>query len=136
MSGWSSSPFKCQFELQFILQTGGPKPKASWEKHTGAGGVLVEGGGRVDGPCGLQCLPQVIMWFELGRQVLEETSRMDLEGQQLLRVHVVERAQVGQLEQQLGEDGRLVGVVLGDEASQGADQRLLQGLHRVHVLDA
>lgn len=54
---------------------------------------------------------------------------MDLEGQQLLRVHVVERAQVGQLEQQLGEDGRLVGVVLGDEASQGADQHLLQGLH-------
>lgn len=71
-----------------------------------------------------------------GGQVLEETSRMDLEGQQLLRVHVVERAQVGQLEQQLGEDGRLVGVVLGDEASQGADQRLLQGLHRVHILDA
>lgn len=61
---------------------------------------------------------------------------MDLEGQQLLRVHVVERAQVGQLEQQLGEDGRLVGVALGDEASQGADQCLLQGLHRVHVLDA
>ena len=63
-------------------------------------------------------------------------SGMDLEGEQLLRVHVVERAQVRQLEQQLGEDGRLVGVVLGDEAAQGADQRLLQGLHRVHVLDA
>ena len=61
---------------------------------------------------------------------------MDLEGQQLLRVHVVERAQVGQFEQQLGEDGRLVGVVLGDEAPQRADQRLLQRLHRVHVLDA
>uniref|UniRef100_A0A3Q0RL30 Thyroid hormone receptor beta n=1 Tax=Amphilophus citrinellus TaxID=61819 RepID=A0A3Q0RL30_AMPCI len=54
-------------------------------------------------------------------------SGMDLEGEQLLRVHVVERAQVGQLEQQLGEDCRLVGVVLGDEASQGADQRLLKG---------
>lgn len=61
---------------------------------------------------------------------------MDLEGQQLLRVHVVERAQVGQLEQQLGEDGRLIGVALGDEASQSADQRLLQGLHRVDVLNA
>lgn len=54
---------------------------------------------------------------------------MDLEGQQLLRVHIVERAQVRQLEQQLGEDGRLVGVVLGDEASQDADQRLLKRLH-------
>lgn len=63
-------------------------------------------------------------------------SGMDLEGEQLLRVHVVERAQVRQLQQQLGEDGRLVGVVLGDEAAQGADERLLQGLHRVHVLDA
>lgn len=68
--------------------------------------------------------------------MLEETSRVDFEGQQLLRVHVVERAQVGQFEQQLGEDGRLVGMVLGDEAAQGADQRLLQGLHRVHVLDS
>lgn len=54
---------------------------------------------------------------------------MDLESQQLLRVHIVERAQVRQFEQQLGEDGRLVGVVLGDEASQGADQGFLQGLH-------
>lgn len=71
-----------------------------------------------------------------GGQVQEEASGMNLKGQQLLRVHVVERAQVGQFEQQLGEDGRLVGVVLGDEASQGADQRLLQGFHRVHVLDA
>uniref|UniRef100_A0A3Q3K3M5 Thyroid hormone receptor beta n=1 Tax=Monopterus albus TaxID=43700 RepID=A0A3Q3K3M5_MONAL len=59
-----------------------------------------------------------------------ETSGMDLEGQQLLRVHIVERAQVRQLEQQLGEDGRLVGVVLGDEASQDADQRLLKTLKR------
>lgn len=47
---------------------------------------------------------------------------MDLEGQQLLRVHVVERAQVRQLEQQLGEDGRLVWVVLSDEVSEGADR--------------
>lgn len=63
-------------------------------------------------------------------------SGMDFKGQQLLRVHVVEWAQVGQLEQQLGEDGRLVGVVPGDEAAQCADQSLLKGLHRVHVLDA
>jgi len=46
---------------------------------------------------------------------------MDLEGQQLLGVHVVKRAQVGQLKQQLGEDSRLIGVVPCDEASQGAD---------------
>lgn len=62
-------------------------------------------------------------------QVLQETSGMDLEGEQLLRVHVVERAQVRQLQQELGKDGRLVRVVLGDEAPQGADQSLLQGLH-------
>lgn len=61
---------------------------------------------------------------------------MDFEGQQLLRVHVVEGAQVGQLQQQLGEDGRLIGVVPGDEAAQGTDQRLLQRLYGVHVLDA
>lgn len=54
---------------------------------------------------------------------------MDLEGQQLLRVHVVERAQVRQLEQQLGEDGRLVWVVLSDEVSEGADQSFLQCFH-------
>lgn len=65
----------------------------------------------------------------MGAGSFQELSRVDLEGQQLLRVHVVERAQVWQLEQQLGEDGRVVGVVLGDEASQGADQHLLQGLH-------
>uniref|UniRef100_A0A3B4ES40 Thyroid hormone receptor beta n=1 Tax=Pundamilia nyererei TaxID=303518 RepID=A0A3B4ES40_9CICH len=59
---------------------------------------------------------------------------MDLEGEQLLRVHVVEGTQVGQLEQQFGEDGGLVGVVLGDEAPQGADKRLLQGLHGVHCV--
>lgn len=61
---------------------------------------------------------------------------MNLEGQQLLGVHIVERAQVRQFEQQLGEDGRLVGVVLGDEAAQGTDQRLLQGFHRIHILYA
>lgn len=75
---------------------------------------------------------QLVVWLrgrEGGGQVLEETSGMNLEGQQLLGVHIVERAQVRQFEQQLGEDGRLIGVVLGDEASQGADQRLLQGFH-------
>ena len=61
---------------------------------------------------------------------------MNIEGQQLFGVHVVERAQVGQLEQQLGEDGGLVGVVPGDEAPQGPDQCLLQGLYGVHILDA
>lgn len=65
-----------------------------------------------------------------------EASRVDLEGEQLLRVHVVEGTQVGQLEQQLGEDGGLVGVVLGDKAAQSTDQRLLKRLHGVHVLDA
>lgn len=61
---------------------------------------------------------------------------MNLEGQQLLRVHVVERTQVRQFEQQLGEDSRFIGMVLGDKTSQGTDQCLLQGFHRVHILDA
>ena len=58
-----------------------------------------------------------------------QASWVDLEGEELLRVHVVEGAQVGQLEQQLGEDGGLVGVVLGDETAQRADQGLLKRLH-------
>lgn len=75
-------------------------------------------------------------WCSKGLFVLVWPSRVHLEGQQLLGVHVVERAQVGQLEQQLGKDGRLVGVVPGDEAAQSSDQRLLQRLHGVHVLEA
>jgi hypothetical protein len=49
---------------------------------------------------------------------------MDLEGQQLLRVHVIEGAEVGQS----GEYGRLVRVVLSDEAPQVPDQSLLKSL--------
>lgn len=60
---------------------------------------------------------------------------MDLEGQQLLRVHVIEGAEVGQSEEQLGEYGRLVRVVLSDEAPQVPDQSLLKSLHRVYVLN-
>lgn len=74
-------------------------------------------------------LTEPLQFVSSSYQVLQETSGMDLEGEQLLRVHVVERAQVRQLQEQLGEDGRLVGVVLGDEATQGADQGLLKGLH-------
>lgn len=61
---------------------------------------------------------------------------MDLKGEQLLGVHVVEGAQVGQFEQQLREDGGLIRVVLGDKAAQSADQRFLKGLHGVHILNA
>lgn len=64
------------------------------------------------------------------------SSRVDLEGEQLFRVHVVEGAQVGQLEQQLREDGGLIRVVLGDKATQSTDQCFLKGLHGVHVLNA
>lgn len=71
-------------------------------------------------------------------------SNVDAEGQQLLRVHVVERPQIWQLQQQFGEawrvhvevlalwgDGRLV-----DQRAKSADQILLQLLHRRHVFDA
>lgn len=40
---------------------------------------------------------------------------MDLEGQECFRVQVVERAQVGKLEEQLREDGVVVGMVLHDQ---------------------
>uniref|UniRef100_A0A3P8VP62 Thyroid hormone receptor beta n=1 Tax=Cynoglossus semilaevis TaxID=244447 RepID=A0A3P8VP62_CYNSE len=49
-----------------------------------------------------------------------ETSGMDLEGQQLLRVHVVERAQVRQFEQQLGEGVHILdtGAICKDRATE------------------
>lgn len=66
-----------------------------------------------------------------------ESSRVNFEGQQFLRVQVVERTQLRQLEQQLGEGGgRLLAVVLRDQVPQGPDQVVLQGLHGVQVLDA
>lgn len=55
-------------------------------------------------------------------------SRVDLEGQELLRVHVVERAQVGEFQEQFGEDGDLVGMILGDQTAKSSNQRLLERL--------
>ena len=79
----------------------------------------------------------LVSYHHAGRVEPLGGSGVDLEGQQLLRVHVVEGVQVGQLEQQLGKHGRVAGrVVLGDQAAQRPDQSLLQSLHRVHVLDA
>lgn len=64
-------------------------------------------------------------------------SWVDFEGEQLLRVQVVERAQLREPEQELGEGGgRLVAMVLGNQVTQDPDQVVLQGLHRVQVLDA
>lgn len=60
---------------------------------------------------------------------------MDFEGEQLLGVHVIERAQLRQLQQQLGEDGGFVRVVSHDQVPQSSDQGLLQGLHAAYVLD-
>lgn len=62
-------------------------------------------------------------------------SRVDLEGQECFGVQVVERAEVRKLEEQLGEDGGLVGVVLHDQTPQRTDKVVLQHLHRIHVLD-
>lgn len=44
-------------------------------------------------------------------------------------MHVVECAQVGHLEQQLGEAGGVTGVALADQGTQSSDQRLLKQLH-------
>lgn len=52
-------------------------------------------------------------------------SGVDLKGQELLRVHVVERAQVGQFQEQFGEDGDLVGMILGDQTPKSSNQSLL-----------
>lgn len=65
------------------------------------------------------------------------SSGVDAEGQQLLRVHFVERSQVWQLQQQFGEARRVCVLVMAavDQRAQSSDQVLLQLLHRRHVLD-
>lgn len=52
-------------------------------------------------------------------------SGLDLEGQELLRVHVVEGAQIRKFEKQFSKDGNLVGVVLGDQGAQSSYQSFL-----------
>lgn len=92
-----------------------------WNPETEVG---VEGSQR-------QVLVEVCGW------ATGEPSRVNSEGEQLLRVQVVERTQLGELEQELGEGGgRLVAVVLHDQVPQGPDQLVLQSLHRLKVLDA
>ena len=44
-------------------------------------------------------------------------------------MHVVECAQVGHLQQQLGEARDVTGVALADQDTQRSDQRLLKQLH-------
>lgn len=56
-------------------------------------------------------------------------SGLDLEGQELLRVHVVEGAQVWKFEKQFSKDGNLVGVILGDQAAQSSNQSFLKCLN-------
>lgn len=69
------------------------------------------------------------MWFR-------KLSRVHFEGEQFLWVHVIKGAQLGKLEQQLGESGGpVLAVVLHHQVSQGPDQFVLQGLHGVQVLD-
>lgn len=58
------------------------------------------------------------------------------EGQQFVRVQVVEGAQVGQAQEQLGEHCAVVGATARHERAQGPDQALLQLLQGTHVLDA
>lgn len=60
---------------------------------------------------------------------------LDLKGQQLFWMHVVERPQLGKLQEEFGEDGSFVRVVLHDQVPQSSDQSLLQGLHGAHVLN-
>lgn len=63
-------------------------------------------------------------------------SWVHFEREQFLGVHVVQRAQLGKFEQQLGEGGGcLLAVVLHHQVSQRPDQSVLQGLHCVEVLD-
>ena len=48
----------------------------------------------------------------------------------------VEGAQVGQAQQQLGEEASVPGVPAGSEGAQGPDQALLELLHGARVRDA
>lgn len=67
---------------------------------------------------------------------LEALSRVHFEGEELLGVHVVERTQLGELEQQLGEGGgRLLAVVMNHQVPQTPDQLVLQGLNGAQVLN-
>lgn len=57
------------------------------------------------------------------------TSHVNAEGKQLLRMHVVQRAQVWKLEQQLGESGGVSGSALADEGAKSPDETFLEDLY-------
>lgn len=89
-------------------------------------------------PPGRSCL-----WrnAELPRQlVLSPLPSVDswvyAEGQQLVGVQVVERAQVRQAQQQLGEDGAVVGAAASHQRPKRVDETLLKLLQGTEVLDA
>lgn len=65
---------------------------------------------------------------------LEAASCVHTEGQQLLGVHVVERAQVRQLQQQLGETGGIPWST--DQTPERPDEALLKHLNSVHILNS
>lgn len=60
-------------------------------------------------------------------------SRVDAKGQQLVRVEIVEGAQVRQAQEELGEESGVIGAVASDQRPQPADQALLELLHSLHV---
>lgn len=129
-------------EMGFVVHSHRPKTQCPWSYSLGH--TLAKG--FATGEKNKHLLLGKFMWYlpisvnlvpneytpgsELGSGLV-----MDLEGQQLLRVHVVKGTQFGQSEEQLGEYGRLVRVVLSDEAPQVPDQSLLKSLHRVYVLN-
>ena len=60
-------------------------------------------------------------------------SGVDAESQQLVGVLVVEGAQVGQTQQQLGEEGAVVWAAASDEGAQGFDQTVLEQLYGSYI---
>lgn len=69
----------------------------------------------------------------LGGQASPVGLRIDPEGQELLRVLVVEGPQVGKAQEEFGEEGGIVGMLLRHQSPQGPDEGLLKDFHGIHV---
>lgn len=63
-------------------------------------------------------------------------SWVNAKGQQFVGVHVVERAQVRQPQEEFGEEGGVVWATSSDERPQSPNQTLLELLHSSRVRDA
>lgn len=70
------------------------------------------------------------------RRLSQQALCFHTEGQELLGVHIVECAQVGQLQQQFGETRGVPWSAAADQGAESPDEALLEHLHAVHILNA